>query len=187
MTKSSPKRLCTEEQLSSLLGAVRGDSEKGLRALNEAAALFPNDPRIHLLKGSLLARREDFVGARASMRRAVDLAPDYAVARFQLGFLLLTSGEAYAAQEIWGPLHGLPRESYLRCFVDGLCHLVRDEFIDAIALLKNGIAANHENPAMNGDMQLIIETLHKKIVGLDDGLTSPVDQLLQQSAFKRRH
>jgi hypothetical protein len=134
-----------------------------------------------------LAGNEDFVGARASTRRAVDLAPDYAVARFQLGFLLLTSGEPHAAQEAWGPLHGLPRQNCLRSFVEGLCHLIRDEFVDAISSLEKGIAANHENPPMSRDMHLIIEELHRKIAGHQGGVTSSVDQLLQQSALKRRH
>jgi hypothetical protein len=116
----------------------------------------------------------------------VDLAPDYAIARFQLGFLLLTSGESHAAQEAWGPLHALPADNYLRLFVMGLCHLIRDEFNDVINVLQDGMARNRDNPAMNRDMQLIIDEVRAKLSGQDRGTApiSSVDFLLQQAAMK---
>ena len=120
------------------------------------------------------------------MRHAVDLAPDYAIARFQLGFLLLTSGEPHAAQEAWGPLYALSTDNYLRLFVLGLCHLIRDEFADAIRVLQDGIALNRNNPAMNRDMKLIIDEVRAKINEQGGGETpvSSVDFLLQQAALK---
>jgi hypothetical protein len=119
------------------------------------------------------------------MRRAVDLAPDYAIARFQLGFLLLTSGEPHAAQEAWGPLHALPESNYLNIFVRGLCHLIRDEFDDTVRLLQEGIDRNTENAPMNADMQLIIDEVRRKqAAGGIGAAVSAVDQLLQQSALR---
>ena len=91
------------------------------------------------------------------VRRAVDLAPEFAIARFQLGFFLLTSGEPAEALSVWGPLAMLPKENYLRMFVAGLTHLIRDEFDETIRNLEQGIAANPENPPLNRDMQLIID------------------------------
>lgn len=185
MTNKPPSGLCPDNKLSPLL-ALAGDANlRGMRELDDVLKDYPSDPRLHFLRGSILAARQDYSGARASMRRAIDLAPDYAVARFQLGLLLLTSGEAYAAQEVWGPLHLLPSEQYLRSFVLGLCHLIRDEFAEAVRLLKEGISRNRENPAMNKDMQLIIDEIQRK---LDAGTSAPaassVDLLLQQAALK---
>jgi hypothetical protein len=50
------------------------------------------------------------------MRRAIEIDPDYALARFQPGFLLLTCGQPQAALEIWKPLQALPDQHHLRLF-----------------------------------------------------------------------
>ncbi len=176
--------LCPDDKMTALLGAAGKDASAGLRELDNLLRSYPGDPRLHFLKGSLLAASEDYAGARAAMRHAVDLAPDYHVARFQLGFLALTSGEAHAAQEAWGPLHGLPRDHYLRLFVEGLCHLIRDEFDDTVRLLQDGISRNNENPPMNNDMQLIIDQVRSRPAQGPAAPLSSVDFLLQQSAFK---
>jgi tetratricopeptide (TPR) repeat protein len=180
------RELCPENKMSSLIARAQTDAANGLRDLEVLLRDYPEDARLHFLKGSLLASQQDFPAAREAMRRAVDVAPDYAVARFQLGFLLLTSGEPHAAQEAWGPLHGLPSDNYMKIFVLGLCHLIRDEFDDTIRLLQDGMARNHENPPMNADMQLIIDEVRRKQIDQGDisGTTSSVGQLLRQSALK---
>lgn len=182
-------RLCPDARMNDLIAAVRKDAKRAMRDLDRMLQEFPADPRLHFLKGSLLAGAEDYASARVSMRRAVDLAPDYAVARFQLGFLLLTSGEPHAAQEAWGPLHSLPEDNYIHLFVRGLCHLIKDEFGETIRLLQEGIAHNRENPPMNSDMQLIIDEVRRKMADQDKGgaAVSSVDLLLQQARLKSRH
>src|SRR5579872_4604048 len=97
--------LCPQPELDAL--RAQGEGQR-VATLERLLASHPADARLHFLKGSLLAGREDFKGARAAMETALRLAPGYAVARFQLGLLRLTGGEPVAAQEIWGPLHGLP-------------------------------------------------------------------------------
>jgi hypothetical protein len=182
MATRNNQALCPDERMRSLLAAMktRGDTD-----LEDALSAYPDDPRLHFLKGSGLAGRQDYVGARAEMRRALDLSPGYAVARFQLGLLLLTSGEAVAAQEAWGPLQSLPPDNFLRIFASGLCSLIRDDFTDAVEMLRQGMARNQEIPAMNRDMQMIIDELRGK---LDEGIggkpASSVDLLLQQAALK---
>lgn len=176
-------QLCPDDQVSGVLEMLGRDEALGMNHLDGLLDEFPDDPRLVFLKGSLLAGQQEYAAARTHMRRAVDLAPEFHVARFQLGFLLLTSGEAFAAQEAWGPLHGLPRSHYLRMFVDGLCHLIRDEFGDTIRVLEEGIAANGENAAMNRDMQLIIGEVRTKLASPDAG-GGAVSSLLQQAALK---
>src|SRR5882672_7072143 len=183
---STESQLCPQDKLSALMAAIGSDETRGRRELDTLLRAYPSDARLHFLKGSLLAGRQDYAAARAAMRHAVDLAPDYAVARFQLGFLLLTSGEPYLAQEAWGPLHALPADHYLRLFVEGLTRLIRDEFADTIRLLQEGIKRNRENQPMNRDMQLIIDEVRGKMSAqaMGEAPVSSVDMLLQQAALK---
>ena len=190
MASPTNPELCPADRVNAITASFSSDQNAALRDLDDALRAYPGDARLHFLKGSLLAGRQDYAAARGAMRRAVDLAPGYTLARFQLGFLLLTSGEPYAAEETWGPLHALPDGHFLRAFVDGLTALIHDRFADTIRLLEDGIARNREIPAMNRDMQLIIEEIRRRPEpGTKSGsLASPVDLLLQQAAIKaNRH
>ena len=179
-------RLCPEEALAALLVQLQQDSSSGTARLDELTRRFDGDARLHFLKGSMLAGSGDYPRARDEMRRAVDLAPDFAIARFQLGFLLLTSAEPITAQEAWGPLHGLPARHYLRHFVQGLCHLIRDEFGETIRELELGIAVNQENPPLNNDMRLILAEVRKKPLTNPNGPAEASSaQLLLQQAMLR--
>ena len=185
MANPVQRKLCPSDRLEVLMRAVQKNEPQGLADL---LSEYPDDARLHFLKGSLLAGRQDYVAARAAMQHALDLAPDFAIARFQLGLLLLTSGEIHKSLEIWGPLHILAPDNFLRLFVIGLCHLVRDEFDEAIRYLEKGISQNQENLPMNHDMQLVIEEARKKMAdqGSGDSAVSSVDQLLKQAALKAR-
>jgi tetratricopeptide (TPR) repeat protein len=177
---------CPANRLDPLLASLRANEERAFGELESILAEFPDDPRLHFLRGSLLAGRQDYAAARAAMQRAVDLAPGFAVARFQLGLLLLTSGEPHAALEKWGPLQSLPPDHFLRLFVAGLSHLIQDDFGEAIRLIREGIAGNQENPAMNRDMQMIVDELERRQGGGGESgkIVSSVDLLLQQAALK---
>jgi Flp pilus assembly protein TadD len=177
---------CPDDVIAGLLETVTNDEPAGISQLERLLTRYPDDPRLHFLRGSLLAAAQDYTAAHRAMRRAVDLAPDYGIARFQLGFLLLTSGEPHAAQEAWGPLHGLAASDYLRLFAEGLTHLIHDRFAEAIARLEDGISRNQDNPAMNNDMRMIIDEARRKLAvdGDTDALSSSAHLLLQQAALK---
>jgi tetratricopeptide (TPR) repeat protein len=174
--------LCPDDRLKDLLARLK--QEQGLAPVEAVLRDYPNDPRLLFLQGSLLAGRQEYAAAREVIRKAVDLAPDFAIARFQLGLLQLTSGEAVAAQETWGPLHSLPDGHYIKSFVVGLCHLIKDEFPAANAELERGIAHNQENPPLNRDMQMIIDEVRSRRLGEGEGSVSSVDLLLQQAALR---
>jgi len=187
MPDPGPGPLCPNDILASELAALQAAPPGDLTGLDTLLARYSTDPRLYFLKGSFLASAKDYAAARAAMRRALDLAPDFTIARFQLGFLHLTSGEPIAAQETWGPLQGFPEGHYIRHFVRGLCHLIRDEFSDALRQLELGIAANTENPPLNNDMRLIINEVRSRSdsAGEDDsGETSSAQALLQQAALR---
>lgn len=147
---------CPPALLSGALETVGADDERGLAEIDRLLADYPADARLHFLKGSVLAGVQRYPEARGAMRQAVALAPGFAIARFQLGLLELSSGEAEAASATWGPLGQLPADDPLRLFAEGLRCLAADDFEGAIRLLREGIALNEANPAINRDMQLVI-------------------------------
>jgi tetratricopeptide (TPR) repeat protein len=132
-------------------------------SLDEALREFPDDPRLHFLKGSLLASQGKYTDALAHLHRAIEIDPGFSLARFQLGFLLLTCGKPRAAEETWRPLMVLPEGNPLRLFATGLGHLIRDELAATMRLLERGIAANKDNAPMNNDMQLIVDKARQKL------------------------
>lgn len=160
MTEEQP-RLCDDQTFAALVSAIQEGAQDELGQTDRLLVEFPADPRLHFLRGSLLAGLGRSIEALPALRRAVELAPDFAIARFQLGFFLLTSGEPAEALSVWGPLAMLPKDNYLRSFVAGLTHLIRDEFGETIRNLEQGIAANAENPPLNRDMQLIIDQVRE--------------------------
>src|SRR5260221_244134 len=109
-------RECPAERLSEVAAIVAGDDVKGLDRLDGLIGEFPRDARLHFLRGSVLAGLRRYEEARVAMQRAVEIAPHYALARFQLGFLEVTSGDAAAAEATWRPLDAPPGDSPPRPF-----------------------------------------------------------------------
>lgn len=176
--------VCPDNELKVLMTIQEETS--AARELDALLAKY-SDPRLLFLKGSRLAAKQKYADARRAMRQALDLAPNYAIARFQLGLLELTSGAAYAALEIWGPLLMLPATDPLREFVEGLIHLVRDEFDAAITCLERGISYNRDNEPLSHNMEMIVQEIRKRPSRAVGSATSTVGQLLQQAALKTRH
>jgi tetratricopeptide (TPR) repeat protein len=177
--------LCSDEDLQQLMEAMQSDEAAELQRADHLLALYPKDPRLHFLRGSILASIGRSIEALPALSKAVELAPDFHIARFQLGFFQLTSGEAANALGTWGPLALLPEGHYLRTFVVGLTFLIRDEFEPASVQLRSGIAANEENPPLNRDMQLILDQIDalpstSALPQSDDQSTSAASLLLDQ-------
>jgi tetratricopeptide (TPR) repeat protein len=185
---SSPK-LCDNQTFNELVTALEGGAKDEIERTDRLLAQYPDDGRLHFLRGSMLAGIGRSIEALPALRKAVELAPDLAIARFQLGFFLLTSGEAAEALSVWGPLALLPDDHYLRLFVAGLTHLIRDEFADSARLLKEGIAANFENPPLNRDIALILGEVEQLGaaggLGQETGDISATSLLLGQYSPKR--
>jgi tetratricopeptide (TPR) repeat protein len=148
--------LATDEEIAELVASVEKGGN-GDRAVEALLARYPKDPRLHFMQGSLLAEGGRAIEAHRAMSRALELEPAYALARYQLGLFELSSGEPARALSTWGPLLALGSDQYLRNFVEGMAHLIRDEFGEAIALFERGIALNRENEPMNRDIRLLID------------------------------
>lgn len=148
--------LCPDDALTDVLALAGPDEPAALARLAALIADHPADPRLHFLQGSLLAAQQRYDEGRAAMQRAVAIAPEYAIARFQLGLLELSSGDAAAADATLAPLADAPGEAALSVFARGLRHLARDELDAAAELLRRGQDLNHEHPLINRDMELIV-------------------------------
>lgn len=186
---AAPASPCPPDLLAGVLEIVRTDDERGLARLDELLGEYPTDAQLHFLRGSVLAGVKRYDEARVAMRQAVDLAPLYTVARFQLGLLELSSGDGAAADATLEPLEQLGGANALALFARGLRLLIRDEFEGSLATLREGVARNTENPALNRDMGLIIADLEQKLgVGpreaSADEPTTSTHMLLQQLAAK---
>jgi len=149
-------KLCDDARLQELIDAA-GTCDGLPGQFEELLTAFPEDPRLYFLKGSILAGDGQLIEAHQALTRAVEIAPDYEIARFQLGFFQLTSGESNNALKTWARLDMLPDSHYLKFFVIGLRHLIRDEFPECIQSLEDGIAANEETLPLNDDMRLLIK------------------------------
>lgn len=152
---------CPEEELHKLIERAGRHAGNEIEEVIGLIQLYPADARLHFLHGSFLAATRQYESAITAMGRALDLAPGFAVARFQLGFLLFTSGAPANASNVWEPLMDLSPDNALRLFAEGLERLAVDDFSEAAALLRRGIANNTDNPPMNRDMQLLLDEIER--------------------------
>lgn len=191
-------QLCPDEPLAHAMQILQQSDDEGLNRITILLAQYPNDPRLFFLKGSVLAGQQRYEEGRDAMRMAIEIAPGYELARFQLGFLELTSGLSADAVKTWGPFADLTEDAPFRLLSAGLGSLARDEFAECDRLLRLGIEANNEHPMINGDMQLILDEVADKLPMPDNNVSVPaqpasaVHQLLQQfelkdSANKTKH
>lgn len=151
--------LCPDRLIQDAVGRIARDEPGGLQQVERLIADYPTDARLHFWYGSLLAAARRYDAASSAMSRAVELAPDFDIARFQLGFLAFTSGDAARAADVWRPLLASDPEDPLRLFAEGLERLAVDDFAAAAALLRRGIELNRSNPAQNKDMQLLLDAI----------------------------
>lgn len=137
------------------------DSEAAMKALGEAADAHPQDPRPLLLLAGRFAETENLDYAEAAYSGALLRAPDFAIARFQLGLLQYCTGRALTALTTWGPLVALGEDHYFWCFVEGFRALTSDRFGQAIACLERGLLRNQENQPLNADMARMIDRIRQ--------------------------
>ena len=150
---------CSDEALKPVLATLQDNDEMGLAGLARLLETHPFDSRLHFLKGSVLAGLQHYEEGRAAMQKAVEIAPEFAIARFQLGFLELTSGLAADATATWAHFAGLAEDQPFRILSEGLNCLARDEFPEAVRLLRRGMELNTEHPLINNDMQLLLDEI----------------------------
>jgi tetratricopeptide (TPR) repeat protein len=166
------------------LAASREDrSEAALALFARASAVNPASGIPHFLIGSEQASAGDFPAAELAFASAVLLAPDFPLARYQLGLLQFSSRRAPVALLTWQPLFGLPEQDALLHFVRGFAALAQDAFDEALAHYRRGLDCPGANPAVCADILQLVEAI--------DRLRSPsqpepmADQHILLSAYAR--
>lgn len=134
-------------------------TEAALDLFAQASALVPASGLPHFLIGSEHASAGDMDAAEAAFARALLLAPDFALARYQLGLLQFTSKRASMALLTWQPLFALPPPDPLGHFVRGFEALARDDFSVALGHYREGLACNDINQALAADIQRVVEAV----------------------------
>jgi tetratricopeptide (TPR) repeat protein len=158
--------------MTSLVDATRRDPNAGLVEVERLITLHPLDARLHFLRGSLLAGSGRFADALLPVEEAVTLAPGYAIARYQLGFLQFTSGDTVSAAVTWAPLQSLGLNAPLALFAQGLLLLTQDRIEEAIGIFEDGIRRNLELGPVNGDIAMIVSGLRDLQAAAGAGTTS---------------
>ncbi|HSW06374.1 tetratricopeptide repeat protein [Aquabacterium sp.] len=140
----------------------RDDDASAVVYLKEAADRPDASAQALFLLGSLYAQLRMADAGIETITRALALDPGYTLARFQLGMLHLTSGDADAALVVWEPLRQLAEDDAFRVWRQGLEHLIRDEFDAAIGCLREGLVLNTQNEALSRDMRMLIERIEAR-------------------------
>jgi tetratricopeptide (TPR) repeat protein len=109
----------------------------------------------------LLAAQHAQIGltdrAIEEFNKALNIEPNLTAARFQLGLLLLCNARVQEALAAWERLEQLPENDPYLHFKRGLEKLCRDDFAGCAESLKRGMELNVDNPALNVDMQRVLD------------------------------
>ncbi|MCG2594894.1 hypothetical protein LZ009_19115 [Ramlibacter sp. XY19] len=139
--------------------------EAALARFAQASALAPASGVPHFLAGSEHANAGNIELAESAFARAVLLAPEFALARYQLGLLQFSSQRAAMALVTWQPLLELPGARALGHFVRGFAALAGDAFAEAVAHYRAGLACDDVNQAMASDIQEVVAAVEKLAAG----------------------
>lgn len=159
-TEINTANLDQDELLHLAMEALRrNDHGNALTYLKQGAQRFPDNVSMAFLLGAEHAQIGMFDRAEAEFKRALELDPGLAIARFQLGLLQLTQARPEDAKITWAGLDELPNDHALRMFKQGLEALAEDRFDDARNWLTQGMAVNQVNPDLNRDMANVLTNI----------------------------
>ncbi|MES2536907.1 MAG: tetratricopeptide repeat protein [Pseudomonadota bacterium] len=159
MSNDSPHPDADELLHLAMEAARRDKHEDAIGYLRRAIGIAPEHAKAHYFLAAEHAQIGMIDRAVAGMENAVRLDPGMHTAHFQLGLLHLTSGRVTEARAAWQPLDELGETNVLFLFKTGLERLAVDDFDACRTYLQNGIAMNDTNPALNVDMQRVIDNL----------------------------
>ncbi|KRB02448.1 hypothetical protein [Lysobacter sp. Root690] len=151
-------KLDNEELLRLALDAINNGRDAD--SLVMLKTLLERDPK-HVYAQYLLAAQHAQLGmferAEAGFRAAVAGAPDLAIARFQLGQLLVMKGTIEEATQMLAPL--ADRGDALAAYARALVAAANEDAPTAVRELDQGLALPQEIPALAGDMQRLRDRL----------------------------
>lgn len=153
------------------------NQERHADALSMLKVLLERDTE-HAFATYLLAAEHAQLGmmdrAEEGFKKAVKLAPDFLMARFQLGQLYLVKNETSLAIEMFTPITLLPDGHTLAAYAKGLIAAANDDIAQAIAHLAAGLECEQDIPALAEDMLSMLNNLNS--------LTADANSLVQQNS-----
>lgn len=173
-----------------LKATQENQTERAIEFLKRAVGLAPDNGKIHYLLGALHAEIGMYDRAAIEMAHAVELEPELHAARFQLGLLLLTSGQVEPAKTAWQSLDQLGEQNFFYLFKTGMLALAEDDFENAIRCIELGIENNAINLPLNNDMQRVLEKAKSTLESMQTETTtnkSPEAKTEENSPKSGRH
>jgi tetratricopeptide (TPR) repeat protein len=164
-----------------LNASATGDGASALAYLKAAVGRVDATPAAHYLLGAEYAQLKLYDRAVDEMEAALALDPALWTARIQLALLYLAAEREDRAADTLGPLAEQGQDEALQRFGAGLLRLVDDDLEGARELLREGIGRNAANPALNGDMQRIVDEIGTRLD--DDGGADEADAHIVLSAY----
>jgi tetratricopeptide (TPR) repeat protein len=135
-----------------------GDREKSISYLKQSIALEPQANSLYILAAEY-AELGMMHRATELMRQALELNPELWTAWFQLGLLYLSQNYIQEARSAWDNLVELGEDSYLHHLATGMNLLIDEKIEDSLEALAQGMEMNDDNPALNGDITNIINSV----------------------------
>lgn len=157
-------KLDGEELLRAAVDAM--NNNRAADAMVMLKALLERDGS-HVYARYLLAAQHAQLGmldrAEMAFRDVVDDAPGLAIARFQLGQLLVTKGETDDAVEVLSPLAA--QQNALGAYARAISAAAVGELSKAITELEQGLALAQEIPVLASDMERLKRRLGEEAEG----------------------
>lgn len=152
------ENLDNEELLRLSLEAINGNRDA--EAISMLKLMLSREPG-HFYATYLLAAQHAQIGmfdrAESGFRAAVDIAPDFAIARFQLGQLLTMKAAADEARDVLSPLFG--GDDALSAYARGMAALAQEDAETGVRELSAGLDMPQEIAALTGDMRRLRDNL----------------------------
>lgn len=140
-----------------------GDFDAANEQISNGINNHKDHPQIHFVAAALAAQNEAFDEAIGLYQKALQLAPELQIARFQLGLLLVTLERNEEGAQL---LAAIPvSDHYLSHFSKGIIALLNENFDATQQLINIGIELNSENPSLNRDMLDMLERLNQHLAG----------------------
>lgn len=122
---------------------ANGDDEQAEQLLRQALDAEPRALEAYNNLGVIYGRRKDYSRAREMYHRALEINPNYVIARGNLAIYLLGDDDVDAAEAMLKPLATVaqmtPTEMAFLQYVQARCLIVRDRYDEAQSLLEEAL------------------------------------------------
>lgn len=174
------EQLDTEELFRLALLDVQADRhDAAIVKLKRVIALAPSDSRAHFMLAAEHAELGLYDRAEEGMRRALDIDGELHTARFQLGLLQYTRGNAADATETWSGLEKLGPADPLVLFKSALLNIQAGSLDLAIQELECALEVSASNPALRNDISKVLASVRSK---LTEATTASADKPISAGA-----